>query len=120
MDLLLQVQADQLGVPVVRSAVAETTALGAALLAGLGAGWSSAAELAANWRADARVPPSTDPERLTAADAGHRMWRRAVTRSLAWADWRLKGAQGRCPPMPSMQTRPPGPPPRRARRRARR
>ncbi|MCB1267602.1 MAG: glycerol kinase GlpK [Microthrixaceae bacterium] len=87
MDLLLQVQADQLGVPVVRSAVAETTALGAALLAGLGAGvWSSAAELAANWRADARVPPSTDPERLTAADAGHRMWRRAVTRSLAWAD----------------------------------
>ena len=87
MDLLLQVQADQLGVPVVRSAVAETTALGAALLAGLGAGvWSSAAELAANWRADARGPPSTDPERLTAADAGHRMWRRAVTRSLAWAD----------------------------------
>ena len=62
-------------------------ALGAALLAELGAGvWSSAAELAANWRADARVPPSTDPERLTAADAGHRMWRRAVTRSLAWAD----------------------------------
>jgi glycerol kinase len=85
MDLLLQVQADQLGVPVVRSAVAETTALGAALLAGLGAGtWSSAAELAANWRADARVDPGTDPEHRAAADAGHAMWRRAVERSLAW------------------------------------
>jgi len=86
MSLLLQVQADQLDVAVVRSAVAETTALGAALLAGLGAGvWSSAAELAANWRADARAEPSNDQALRTAADVGHQMWRRAVERSLHWA-----------------------------------
>jgi glycerol kinase len=85
MDLLLQVQADQLGVPVVRAAVADTTALGAALVAGLGVGtWTSAAELAADWRADASVEPAADPERRAAADAGHAMWRRAVERSLGW------------------------------------
>ncbi len=85
MDLLLQVQADQLGVPVLRSAVAETTALGAAFLAGLGAGtWTSAAELATHWRSDAEVRPGTDEEHRAAADQGHAMWRRAVERSLAW------------------------------------
>lgn len=86
MDLLLQIQADQLDVAVLRSAVAETTALGAALLAGLGAGvWSSAAELADNWRADARAEPSDDEALRAAAEAGHQMWRRAVERSLHWA-----------------------------------
>ena len=87
MDLLLEVQADQLEVPVARSAVAETTALGAALLAGLGAGvWSDVEELAANWRADARAVPTTDEAERAAADEAHRMWRRAVERSLAWAE----------------------------------
>ena len=83
MDLLLQVQADQLGVPVARSAVAETTALGAAYLAGLGAGvWSTAEEVGARWRADAVVQPAED---RTAADAGFQMWCRAVERSRGWA-----------------------------------
>ena len=87
MDLLLEVQADQLEVPVARSAAAETTALGAALLAGLGAGvWSDVEELAANWRADARAVPTTDEAERAAADEAHRMWRRAVERSLAWAE----------------------------------
>lgn len=86
MDLLLQVQADQLGVPVVRSAVAETTALGAAFLAGLGAGvWQTAADLASNWRADATRGPSEGDDARSRADAAHDMWRRAVQRSRGWA-----------------------------------
>ena len=83
MDLLLRVQADQLGVPVARSAVAETTALGAAYLAGLGAGvWSTAEEVGRRWRSDAVVEPAEDRE---AADAGFQMWCRAVQRSRGWA-----------------------------------
>jgi len=83
MDLLLRIQADQLGVPVARAAVAETTALGAAYLAGLGAGvWSTAEEVSARWKADAVVQPSED---RTAADAGFAMWCRAVERSRGWA-----------------------------------
>ncbi len=57
-DLLLQFQADLLGVPVVRPQVTETTALGAAYLAGLGSGfWQSEEEVAANWRVDRRFEP---------------------------------------------------------------
>ncbi len=84
MDLLLQVQADQLGVPVARPRIAETTALGAAYLAGLGAGvWSSLDELAARWAIDVEVSPR--PEQRTAADALHRRWLAAVERSRDWA-----------------------------------
>ena len=83
MDLLLRVQADQLGVQVARSSVAETTALGAAYLAGLGAGvWSTAEEVSARWRSDAVVQPSED---RSASDAGFQMWCRAVERSRGWA-----------------------------------
>jgi glycerol kinase len=83
MSLLLQLQADQLGVPVRRAAIQETTALGAAYLAGLGEGvWSSTDEVAEHWRADAEVLPNED---RTAADAGYATWRRAVERSLGWA-----------------------------------
>jgi glycerol kinase len=58
-DLLLQIQADLLGVPVVRPRVTETTALGAAYLAGLGCGfWQSEEEVAANWRVDRRFEPA--------------------------------------------------------------
>ncbi|MBS1838860.1 MAG: glycerol kinase, partial [Actinobacteria bacterium] len=86
MELLLQLQADQLDVPVLRSAVAETTALGAAFVAGLGAGiWSDAADLAATWRSDAAAVPSGDPTTRAAVDADHRRWRRAVARSRHWA-----------------------------------
>ena len=83
MDLLLRLQADQLGVPVARSAVSETTALGAAYLAGLGVGlWSSAAEVSAAWHADARVEPAGD---RTMVDPAYAQWRRAVDRSRGWA-----------------------------------
>jgi glycerol kinase len=82
MDLLLRIQADQLGVPVARAAVAETTALGSAYLAGLGAGvWSTAEEVSARWRSDAVVEPAGDRE---AADEAYRRWLRAVERSSDW------------------------------------
>jgi glycerol kinase len=83
MDVLLQVQADLLGVPVRRSAVAETTALGAAYLAGLAEGlWSSTGELAERWRSDREFEP-VDPE---GAARRHARWREAVGRSLGWAE----------------------------------
>jgi len=82
MDLLLQLQADQLQVPVDRSRVQETTALGAAYLAGLAEGvWSSCDEIADQWALDARFEP-----KASAGAAGQRYagWLRAVERSRAW------------------------------------
>jgi glycerol kinase len=82
MDVLMQFQADLLGVPVRRAAVHETTALGAAYLAGLAEGvWSGAEELASHWRSDRDFEPGD----VEAADARYREWRRAVERSLGWA-----------------------------------
>ncbi len=82
-DLLMQFQADVLGVPVLRPVVTETTALGAAYLAGLGAGyWRSAAELAANWRIERRFEPARSRDW---AEARLRDWSRAVERSRDWA-----------------------------------
>jgi glycerol kinase len=79
-DLLMQLQADQLQVPVERPEVAETTALGAAFLAGLSTGvWSSPAELAATWRLGQRFEPGLRD------DGGYARWRRAVDRSKGWA-----------------------------------
>jgi glycerol kinase len=81
-DLLLQFQSDLLGVPVVRPQVTETTALGAAYLAGLGVGfWSSPTEVTANWRAERRFEP-----RMSRDEAASRMrrWARAVERSRDW------------------------------------
>ncbi len=84
MLLLLQLQADQLGVPVARPKVQETTALGAAYLAGLAEGyWSSTDEITANWVLDHEVEPAAD---AGPADAAYARWRRAVDRSRAWAD----------------------------------
>jgi glycerol kinase len=84
MTLLLQVQADQLQVPVSRPTVPETTALGAAYLAGLAEGfWGSTADIATNWVLDTRVEPSGDP---TAVDEAYARWRRAVERSRGWAE----------------------------------
>ncbi|HET9693899.1 MAG TPA: glycerol kinase GlpK [Steroidobacteraceae bacterium] len=81
-DLLMQFQADLLGVPVVRPEVTETTALGAACLAGLGVGfWSSPAEVAANWRAQRRFEPTMSRDEATARLA---RWSQAVTRSRGW------------------------------------
>jgi glycerol kinase len=83
-DLLCELQAEQLGVPVERTSVAETTALGAAFLAGLGTGvWSSTDELRATWSLDRRFPPPD--ERRPEVEAGFRRWRAAVERSRGWA-----------------------------------
>jgi glycerol kinase len=83
MDLLLQLQADQLGVPVARPKVQETTALGAAYLAGLAEGvWSSTEELAGHWALDAEFVPAAD---RSAADAAYGGWQRAVERARGWA-----------------------------------
>jgi glycerol kinase len=83
-DTLLQFQADILDVPVERPVVAETTALGAAYLAGLAVGfWRDPADVAANWALDRRFEPAMDPARR---DRLLRGWRRAVERSLGWAE----------------------------------
>jgi glycerol kinase len=83
-DLLLQLQADHLGVPVSRPVVQETTALGAAYLAGLAEGvWSSPAEITANWQLDATFEPAVAQADLAPA---HAQWARAVERARAWAD----------------------------------
>jgi glycerol kinase len=84
MDLLLQLQADQLQVPVRRPRDQETTALGAAYLAGLAEGvWPSLDAVAAAWELDRSTDPAAD---RAAADAAHQQWLRAVERSRAWAD----------------------------------
>ena len=80
-NLLCELQAAQLGIPVVRPTVAETTGLGAAFLAGLGTGvWASVDELRDTWQLDRRFEPGPRD------DAGHRRWRAAVERSKGWAD----------------------------------
>ena len=81
-DLLMQFQADILGVPVVRPTMLETTALGAAYMAGLAVGyWKSVEEIAANWSVDRRFEPSM-AERDSAALLAR--WREAVGRAKAW------------------------------------
>ncbi|MEO5724224.1 MAG: glycerol kinase GlpK [Ilumatobacteraceae bacterium] len=83
MDMLLQMQADQLGVSVRRPVDQETTALGAAYLAGLAEGmWPSLDALAAEWQLDAVFQPASDN---AAANAAHQTWRRAVALSRRWA-----------------------------------
>jgi glycerol kinase len=82
-NLLCQMQADQLGVPVERPGMVETTALGAAFLAGLGTGmWKSTDDLRDTWSLDRRFEPALDRD---SADAAHRRWRDAVERSKGWA-----------------------------------
>ncbi|MGH9084795.1 MAG: FGGY family carbohydrate kinase, partial [Acidimicrobiales bacterium] len=82
-DLLLQLQADHLQVPVSRPVIQETTALGAAYLAGLAEGvWASADDITANWQLDATFEPSADAGDV---EAQHVLWARAVERSRAWA-----------------------------------
>jgi glycerol kinase len=84
MDLLLELQADQVRVPVTRPRVQETTALGAAYLAGLAEGvWSSLDEVAAKWQLDVEVTATVD---AATADGLHDRWLRAVERSRGWAD----------------------------------
>jgi glycerol kinase len=83
-DLLMQFQADLLGVPVVRPKVTETTALGAAYLAGLALGfWESQEEIAAQWQAERRFEPAIGADQR---DARMARWQQAVERSRAWAE----------------------------------
>ena len=82
-DLLMQIQADLLGKPVVRPQVTETTALGVAYLAGLGVGfWSDQNEISQQWRAARRFEPA-----ITASERAARLatWRRALERARDWA-----------------------------------
>jgi glycerol kinase len=83
-DLLLQLQADVLDVPVERPVVAETTALGAAYLAGLAVGyWRNLDEVESNWALDRRFTPTMEPGRRAGLLRG---WHRAVERSLGWVE----------------------------------
>jgi glycerol kinase len=83
-DFLMQLQADILGVPVVRPQVNETTALGAAYAAGLAAGlWSGLDDLTANWAVDRTFEPAWSEERRA---EGYRGWKKAVARTRDWVD----------------------------------
>ncbi|KHK03535.1 glycerol kinase GlpK [Desulfovibrio sp. TomC] len=83
-NLLMQFQADVLGVPVERPMVTETTALGAAYLAGLAVGfWKSEEEIATMWQLDRRFEPNMDQ---SVRDKLLHDWQRAVERSKAWAE----------------------------------
>jgi glycerol kinase len=83
-DLLMQFQADLLGVPVIRPVLTETTALGVAYAAGLAVGfWNSLDDLRANWRKDKEWQPAMD---VTLREKLYRNWKRAVTRTFDWVE----------------------------------
>jgi glycerol kinase len=83
-NLLMQLQADLLGATVVRPKVAETTALGAAYLAGLAVGfWKSQADIARQWQVDKRFTPAMRPAARKAIAKG---WTRALERAKAWEE----------------------------------
>jgi glycerol kinase len=83
-NLLMQFQADIIGVPVIRPVVAETTALGAAYAAGLAVGfWSTLDELRANWQEDSRWTPKLSDEESARQ---LRNWKKAVTKTFDWVD----------------------------------
>jgi len=83
-NLLMQFQADQVGVPVVRPVVAETTALGAAYAAGIAVGyWDGQADVVANWAQDTCWTPAPDTGER---DRLYRNWKKAVTKTFDWVD----------------------------------
>ncbi|MGZ6268418.1 MAG: glycerol kinase GlpK [Candidatus Limnocylindrales bacterium] len=83
-DLLMQFQADVLGVPVIRPRVAETTALGAAYAAGLAVGfWDAVEDLRANWHKDREWTPRMDAEKR---EKDLTLWKKAVTRTFDWVE----------------------------------
>jgi glycerol kinase len=83
-ELLMQFQADVLDVPVIRPAVTETTALGAAYAAGLACGfWSDQEELRERWSEDKRWEPAME---ASERDASYAKWKKAVERTLDWAE----------------------------------
>jgi glycerol kinase len=83
-ELLMQFQADILGVPVIRPTVAETTALGAAYAAGLAVGfWKAVEDLRANWGKDKEWDPKMD---VSVREKEYKGWLKAVTRTFDWVD----------------------------------
>jgi glycerol kinase len=83
-DLLMQFQADILGVPVIRPTVAETTSLGAAYAAGLAVGfWAKVEDLRANWGKDHQWDPKMDAKHR---DSQYKNWKKAVTRTFDWVE----------------------------------
>lgn len=83
-ELLMQFQADLLGVPVIRPTVAETTSLGAAYAAGLAVGfWEKVEDLRANWGKDKEWQPTMDAAQRERLYAG---WKKAVTRTFDWVE----------------------------------
>ncbi|MGQ9522864.1 MAG: FGGY-family carbohydrate kinase, partial [Anaerolineae bacterium] len=83
-ELLMQFQADILGVPVIRPVVAETTALGAAYAAGLAVGfWDNLDDLRRNWAVDKRWEPQMNPE---TRERLYRGWLKAVERTFGWVE----------------------------------
>jgi glycerol kinase len=83
-ELLMQFQADVLGVPVIRPTVAETTSLGAAYAGGLAVGfWSEVEDLRANWGKDKEWQPQMDPQER---EKEYAFWKKAVTRTFDWLD----------------------------------
>ena len=83
-ELLMQFQADVLGVPVIRPTVPETTSLGAAYAAGLAVGfWAEVEDLRANWGKDKEWDPSMDPAKVAREYA---LWKKAVTRTFDWVE----------------------------------
>jgi len=83
-DLLMQTQADVLGVPVIRPVVAETTALGASYAAGLATGfWSSEQDMRDNWAEDKRWEPKMDAGER---EKHYALWKKAVTRTFDWVE----------------------------------
>jgi len=83
-ELLMQFQADVLGVPVIRPKVAETTALGAAYAAGLAVGfWKEVEELRKNWQVDRTWEPKMD---ATERENQYKLWKKAVTRTFDWVE----------------------------------
>jgi glycerol kinase len=83
-DLLMQFQADILGVPVIRPEVAETTALGASYAAGMAVGfWSSEDEVRNNWAEDKRWECTMEQDKR---DEYYKYWKKAVTRTFDWFD----------------------------------
>lgn len=87
-NLLMQFQADQVGVPIVRPKVMETTALGAAYAAGIAVGfWKGEDDVVANWAEGKRWEPGGDPDENART---YRLWKKAVTRTFDWVDQDVK------------------------------
>jgi glycerol kinase len=83
-NTLMQFQSDLLEVPVIRPKITETTALGAAYLAGLAVGyWNDIEEIRKQWQVDEKFEPKMDPDKVKELTKG---WKRAVKAAIAWAD----------------------------------